>query len=564
MLQAGFITPEQGTSREDGNTADSTSSSTEAQMNSLLSCLSVLSELAAMDSDEYQSEILKSPKASRRNPRNFPLGDSLAELERSHGLHSTPIASLTQSIHRFQSSLAILHDESDTHAAEVDSLHELIKSLQARNDKLENDVQTLTDCNKKLVMKLERKSEEKRYLASYMKNYIRKANESQDQEREFEELKVAYQLQAHENLLFQANRNRTTSADSNLSDGLDFIHLEDGSGDDFSSFSCGGSSLVTDEGVATLRLQTIRSASPRSDESHSSLDSYPPTPTAQTITLNFPRGSKVGIKILELHDDSISTPTAKKPNAELTRAMLATDADHREIPEGADNTCHFGLPFQINFFHNKAEKEGRQHRRDPSRTSVFVVSGYNDFDESLNTKPPVGSRIVAINNITVPRGCTMEQLIESLKASSMQELADDADASHYSVSFRTETLSMRQHEVLQKALKQDENEQHREEKTVDQNMKQSNENRSDMKLGKFSFGFKGRGKGNLPDDAAALNTRESPSIDILEHGTEKNSETRRQDSKTFANATSALQFWKPKNQEVESATADLHAEDPLI
>ncbi len=567
-MQTGLITPEQGASRGDESMSDENFASAEAQLTSLLSCLTVLSKLAAMESDEYQSEILKSPKASRPNHRDFPLADALAQLERPHGLHSTPIASLTKSIHRFQSSLAILHDESDNHAAEVDSLHELIKSLQKRNEGLEMNVKALTERNTKLAIKLEKKSEEKRYLASCMKKYMRKAKESKNQEREFEELKVAYQLQAHENLLFQANRNRTTSADSNLSDGLDFIHLEDGSGDDHSLFSCGGSSLVTDEGIATLRLQTHRSASPRSDASHSSFDSSPSiSPKAQITTLCFPRGSKVGIKILELHDDSMSTPAAKQPNAELTRALLAPETEQAKIVGETENQGNFGLPFHINFFHNKGDKEGRHQRRDSDRNSIFVVSGYNDFDDTKNKKPSLGSRIIAINNVAVPDGCTMDQLIESLRASSNRELADDADGSQsmYSVTFRAENLSPRQYEVLQKALQQDETDQHSQEATIERDARQSNDKKSEMRLAKFNFKFKGRGKSNLSKNAFdASNACESVQEGVISDSLEHAISNSRQDNKALASAASALQFWKPKIQEMESLTVNVGGEDPLI
>lgn len=569
MIQVEIMSSEQDSSQMDENTSYDVPSPAQSQLSSLLSCLTVLSELAAMESDEYQSEILKSPKASRRDLKKFPLGESLAQLERSHGLNNTPIASLTQSIHRFQSSLAILHDESDAHAAEVNSLQEFIKSLQQRNEELENDMQTLKDRNKKLAMKLERTSEEKRCLASFMKKYIRKAKASQDQEKELEELKVAYQLQAHENILIQANRNRTTSLDSNLSDGLDFVHSEEGSGDELSSFSFGGSSLVTDGGVATLCLQTNRSASPRSDDSQSSFDSFPlTTPTArnQTLTLNFPRGCKLGVKILELPDDNnMSTPTAK-PNAELTRAMLTTEADDTRVSEVISNQNHFGLPFHINIFNNKMEKEGRHHRQDSGRASIFVISGYNDFDETLNAKPPLGSRIIAINNVAVPDGYTMDQLLHSLKASSAPELVDNADGSRltYSVTFRTDILTMRQHEILQKALKQDEKERQRDERLVEKSKNQLNENKSDVKLGKFNFKFKGRGKGNPPDEVGVSKNKEGVASENPEQMVEMDSETRRQDNNTFANAANALQFWKPKNQESESVTTDLAVEDPLI
>ncbi|GAX18352.1 hypothetical protein FisN_23Hh246 [Fistulifera solaris] len=567
MMQTELITPESGESRGDESLADENSASAEAQLNSLLSCLSVLSELAAMESDEYQSEILKSPKASKSKLGKFPLADALAQLERSHGLHSTPIASLTKSIHRFQSSLAILHDESDSHAAEVDSLHELIKSLQKRNEELEMNVEALTERNKKLAIKLERKSEAKRYLASCMKQYMKKAKASKDQEREFEDLKVAYQLQAHENLLFQANRNRATSADSNFSDGLDFIHLEDGSGDDHSSFSCGGSSLVTDEGIATLRLQTHRSASPRSDASHSSFDSSPSTsPKAQTTTLYFPRGSKVGIKILELHDDTMSTPTAKQPNAELTRALLAPEAEQTKMVGETENQRNVGLPFHINFFHSKGDKEGRHQRRDSGRHSIFVVSGYNDFDDTKNKRPSLGSRIIAINNVEVPDGCTMDQLIESLRASSNEELVDDAGGSHsmYSVTFREESLSTRQYEVLQKAIKQDETDQHNQEATVERDTRQVNEKKSEMRLTNFNFKFKGRGKSNLSNNVDASNVCEGVQEGVVSVSLEPAVSNRRQDNKTLASAANALQFWRPKSQEIETLTTKVGDEDPLI
>ncbi|GAX16625.1 hypothetical protein FisN_23Lh246 [Fistulifera solaris] len=568
MMQTGLITPEQCASRGNESSSNENVASAEAQLSSLLSCLSVLSELAAMKSDEYQSEILNSPKASRSKSRGFPLADALAQLERSHGLHSTPIARLTKSIHRFQSSLAILQDESDSHAAEVDSLHELIKSLQKRNEELEMNVEALTERNKKLAIKLERKSEEKRYLASCMKKYMKKVKASKDQEREFEELKVAYQLQAHENLLFQANRNRATSADSNLSDGLDFIHLEDGYGDDHSLFSCSGSSLVTDEGIATLRLQTHRSASPRSDASHSSCDDSSPSISskAQTTTLYFPRGSKVGIKILELHDDTMSTPTAKQPNAELTRALLAPEAEQTKMVGETEKQRNVGLPFHINFFHSKVDKEGRHQRRDSGRQSIFVVSGYNDFDDTKNKKPSLGSRIIAINNVEVPDGCTMDQLIESLRASSNEELADDADGSQsmYSVTFRAESLSTRQNEVLQKALKQDETDQQSQEANLELDARQSNEKKSEMRVTKFNFKFKGRGKSTLPNDVDASNACEGVQERVVSDSLEPAVSNRRQDNKTLASAASALQFWKPKNQEIEILTAKGGDEDPLI
>jgi hypothetical protein len=539
---------------------------------SLLASISVVAQLAAMDTSEYHT-LMKATRSSTQESRqdeSFPFVLSLAEVERQYGLTDTPIANLTQCIHQFHSNT----QELDHQATEISSLHQMIVALQKKNQELETDKTTLTMKNEKLTKKLEQKSKEKKCLASHVKAFLLRAAVSEEKEQDFEELKVAYKLQAHEQYLMKANRGRTTSVDS---DGLDFGSLDDSS----------VSSLVTDDGVATLQLSPHYSPgdySIFSDASQGSVDSLPGSPRMQPYTLEFPRGARVGLRIRELPVEAARTPKTPtlKPNADLTRAMTAGDGDSQVRPDEkqGNNNPFAVLDFtKMNIFQNNNHK-GNSHNNDkdldkteqqPAR-HVFVVSGYCDFDARLNTKPAVGARILAINNVQVPETCTLQELIDSLAASSASDLLEDNDGT-YSVTFRNDPLTAKQREelkdnsettsALQLPFSEGKAKAHHQSEKKTEPSKTAKEalfiKPSDMKLAAFNFGFLNRGAGEAGDktmpttNASPANTKssDSPRDEALpEEGSRENKQQH------FPNVFNPFRKQKNQNEDMKKSSTE--------
>jgi hypothetical protein len=539
---------------------------------SLLASISVVAQLAAMDTNEYHAIMKATARSSTEESRqdeSFPFVLSLAEVERQYGLTDTPIANLTQCIHRFHSNT----QELDHQATEIASLHQLVVALQKRNQELETDVSTLTKKNGKLTKKLKQKNKEKQCLTSHVRDFILRAAVSEEKEQEFEELKVAYKLISYEQNLMKVNRSRTTSVDS---DGLDFGSLDD------SESPNSVSSLVTDDGVATLQLS--EHSSPRDYNifldaaSEFSVDSLPGSPRMQPYTLEFPRGAKVGLRIRELPVEAARTPKTPtlKPNADLTRAMTAGDGDPQVRPDEkqGNNNPFAGLDFtKMNIFQNNNTKGNSNHdHKDQDKTEqqparhVFVVSGYCDFDSRLNTKPAVGARVVAINNVQVPETCTLQELIDSLAASSASDLLEDDNDGTYSVTFRNEPLTAKQREEIKDNSETTSTLQlpFSEGKKTEPSEKTAKEGLLikplDMKLAAFNFGFLKLGVGEAGDKTMATTSAHTKSGDSQRDEALPEEGTRENKQQHFPNVFNP--FWKQKNQNEDVAKAS--SEDELL
>ena len=567
------------------------SAETTTSQESILDAISAIAKLAATDTSEYQTAVL------RRSPRNkTSLDESLHRLldEQTTNLmmnNGTPIASLTQSIHRFHSSIALLHQESDQQAAEIMSLQQTVVSLQKRNHALEQDVSALRGKNNKLVGKLKHRAQEKKCLVDHVKSFVRKAQASEQQQKELEEIREAYQLQTHENFLLHSNRSRAVSADSNLTDGLEFL-------DETETTYSSASSLVTDEGVATLKLSaTAAIIHPDNSSSGNTVSSYDSNTLCEEdslyqlhsrpapYTLSFPRGTKVGILIrsLPLESESrVSTQQHRKPNEDLTNALLedCDQCDSSQAPESRPQHSNpFALKFNINPFHrsnnNNTSKGQKNHqsstdnhrRSDEQPRQAHIVSGYSsDFDETRNTKPALGARIVAINNVPVPETCSLKDLLESLQANSKADLLEGDDDT-YTVTFRNDPLSLKERETLNIS----ENDKEEEEKrstdgedgdNADTKTDDDGVVAKDTKAG-FHFGFMKFGQGmGVGGEKKRVKISPSVSTDESEASREEcKAETgHKPEDRRSRDAKDVLQFWKQSKQEGE-AESDEHDPD---
>lgn len=436
--------------------------------------------------EDHQQHRLPNQQKNRHDSRQFD-PRVLNEVEQKY--ENTPISALTQSIHALQSKITLLHQESDHQTSDIAALQQLVMELKRQNESLEQQVSDLTKKNQSLTKKLKRRVKEKKCLASHIKEFLRKAVVSEQQGKELEELKVAYKLQAHEHYLQVANRSRTTSADSNLSDGLDFMYPE-GSADESESSSV--ISLITTEGVATTQLSPLYT--PREFfASHEMSPVDMPLASPRSYTLHFDRGTKSGLRIRALPIEMmpatspVVTNSTLKPNMELTRALMATNENpisdtnnnaitsvsssfnnHCPADEIEKSSSHrqghnpfAGLNLKMNIFntnnssinHNKSTGSGRDHEKGNHQGTtevkghIFVVTGYGDFDPTRNITPPLGARIVAINGVSIPDNCTLQDITDSLDASGAGNLCDN-DGSTYSITFRNDPLTARQKELL--------------------------------------------------------------------------------------------------------------------
>ena len=668
--------PANNVEEESSSSSSSSPHSENNEKTSLLQALSALAKLAALETSKYETCVRRrSPKHNNNNNNNSQgLGDDGDDNEEAsstilsldqvvvellndsssssssstiQSVTTTPIVDLAQSVHRLHSNITVLQSESDQQADEIQQLQQLVVTLRTRNQDLEQTIQSLHQENHKLVGKLKRKAKEKKCLVDHVKTFLRQVQDSEEQQKELEELREAYKLQAHESFLLHSNRSRTASADSNLSDGLDYLHttaaattvaaavtttsdnnLNNTTNNDYPHHLMLASdesessvySLVTDACPATLKLESPSGNTVSSSESHTTLDSLRsgsgsasaallhPIPLLSSswntsaseasqsmnkpYTLNFPRGTKVGILIkqLELQHESVgvvvptlavaTTPNNNnnnhypKPNRHLTKALMES-SNSEEEKDKKDSSLnekgqpqqnhhhHFGLPFNINPFKGQQQQQQQNQQQESNNNNkqqsqaqseepkrAFIVSGFGDFNESLNSKPTLGARIIAINQIPIPETCTLDELMESLHASSLQDLLeDDKNDATYSVTFRDDPLTSKQREMLGIVLAEKEKEEKvdtepsggkTEEDCGSENHRQQNkapasntQESSQNKHKGFNFGFMKMGNHQdkkVSAETAAEEEDKNSSVDKNEENVETKNEKREEAS----------------------------------
>lgn len=315
----------------------------------LLQAVEAVTQLAAMDSVEYQRRLVNNTVPSTNH---------------SH-LHK-----LSQSIHRLQSTTDTLTTEYDRQTTEVVELQNQLNESQSKVIKLEKAVSKLYNRNTKLTKKCKKEKAFIRKLVEQLKQFQEKAKTRKD-DAEFYQL--ADKVQQHEQIL------RQLRSDSSFSD-LDSL--------------VGGMSTkflgVTEDGIATVKIHRERTYTwPKleDDEEKPSVidlqeeaDTWSGTKTQSTQ--HFQMDSNPFVKFLAPWQAQSYTLSLKPPCSlqfvAIPTASTASDDDQAEI--------------------------------------AFCVCGFHGFDSSINSKPTLGARLLAINKEPVDPSWVIQDLEEKLQS----------------------------------------------------------------------------------------------------------------------------------------------------
>ena len=384
---------------EEDNNAEEQEATTKrfSQEELLLRAMETLTRLAVLDSSQYQTRLRENSLPAIEDPALF--------------------SKLQESIHRFHSMVTNLTRENDQQTCEIIDLRNQVDTSQARIAKLEKAVTKLHRRNLKLKTKSRSDKSIARTLMEQVKTFTNKA-EQRKQDEEF--YRLADKVQQHEQYL----RDRS---DSNFS-GLD--GLQDFDNKSVES-SASGQSLVTDDGVATLRIEQPRTTTESQRE--------------RTFTW---------------------------PNANISHQKNPTITDtHNESPLKNNGTSNpFAMmflapkvaqPYTLSFLHLfSLQFVSLQVNSEPSTTSsttnndtsggmtpllvtetAFAVCGYQGFDFNANVKPTLGARLLRINEESVTSSWSAEDLEKTIRA-----LGGKA-----SMTFRNDCWDKKQKEALNSA-----------------------------------------------------------------------------------------------------------------
>ena len=302
----------------------------------LLRAVEVLTHLGAMDSVEYQDRLVTNTLPSTTNHPN--------------------LIRLSESIRRYQSDTLTLTKEYDRQTTEVVELQKQVNESQERILKLETAVKKLHNRNKKLQK--ENKSEKS--LVKKLAEEVRQLQESADNRSE-EFYRLADEVHEHEKSLREYS-NLISRTDSDVSD-LD---------------SVSGHSLVTDDGIATLKIHRDGALTWFPDQdalSPLSLPKVDPNPFANAIMQKkkhkqgHHRRAKSADFLGFFKNVNTSNATSSR-EADLDDNLRALSL---EMPAVTEEEASCGIEIDINEFKNglefKLEKEAQEHK---NRTAEFA------------------------------------------------------------------------------------------------------------------------------------------------------------------------------------------------
>ena len=348
---------------------DEQDSPQEDKMADLLRAVEALTKIAAMDSMEYQGRLV-----------NNTLPSSSAEYPE--------LNKLTQSIHRFQSATATLSKEYDRQTSEVVELQKKVNKSQARVIKLEEAVTKLHNRNVKLRKKTESEKSFTRKLVHQVRQFRESAASRKDEEDFY---RLADKVQKHEQSLRQRS-------DSNFSDLDSLRQRTDSNFSDMDSIASGisGKSLVTDDGIATVRIHRER-------------------------TMTWPRcgdddEKKTESLVVDVNEDSFGEPDVLSPLS-LPQVDFNPFAKLLTPRPVQPYSLSFLPPCSLQFAVLPVEQPlFTDTGSEPPVISAtaFCVCGYHGFDATVNIKPTLGSRLLAINKVPVNRLWTTQDLEDKL------------------------------------------------------------------------------------------------------------------------------------------------------
>jgi len=348
----------------------------------LLQAIVTLNRIASLDSTEYQERLRKNALPSVEHPQ---------------------LLKLTQCIHRFHSVVTNLTREYDEQTAGLVQLQKELDASKQRNARLEKAVSKLHNFNQKLLKESKSNKSITRKLTEQLKSFRDTAARRKEEEDFY---KLAERVQQHE-------QNLRERCDSNFSD-------VDGS----VASSITTPSLVTDDGVVTLRIQQ-----------RERISTWPNTDRTT----------------FEEFDNEVAKDEKPKSQA-LPRCNMDMNpfAQFFAPKEVQPYTLQFEAPFSLQFV--ALEAHTNQSRPNtiigmepPSMTeTAFSVCGYHGFDSSVNLKPTLGARLLRINMEPVNTKWSIKELEGKI----------EAEGKTVKLTFRNDTWDRKQKEALRVAVQE--------------------------------------------------------------------------------------------------------------
>uniref|UniRef100_A0A7S3PZM9 PDZ domain-containing protein n=1 Tax=Chaetoceros debilis TaxID=122233 RepID=A0A7S3PZM9_9STRA len=422
--------------------------------------------------DGFTSVILSSYSS-----RSSSIQKRLDNLQQSWKLEDTPIPKIVASIYMLHSNVinlqkqADVYNTSETSQQTITSLQDQISSYKSDNKKLKKAAKRLLADNKKMREKVNERRAEKRNLVKSVKEYVKKKRE---EEITKEELFVATKLTVHETVLksTQGNRQRSWTGDSAVSTFSDlgtylekdesFRSIEYGSNENLTdSYECAtpstsmdyagflGDSSVSSCSALSIAADDYSSPTVRFALEPSDGSSQKNVPASYSLTL--PR-KNLGLQFSQMEIDIPTTANIGKndrhpliPRAisnikTKKRISLASGFNRKRAfsdsavlklaNSGDEESMYEKIPTKNvtegwKILSDKSAK--RSDHEEVSKCSndetninsacreVFLVKDFQGFDTSLNVRPTLGARLIAIDGILVTEGkWSMEKVLKIL------------------------------------------------------------------------------------------------------------------------------------------------------
>jgi hypothetical protein len=379
----------------------------------LLDAIESLNRLASMDSTKYQQRLVDNKLPPTTPSSRMPEHPSVSKL--------------TQSIHRFHSMMLNVSRDYDQQTSEIVELQTQFDAKNQRIAKLEKAVSKLHSRN----LKLQDRSQKDKSMATKLMEQVQKiSNNAAKRKSDDEFYELVNKVQQHEQVL----RERT---DSNFSesDGLQ----------DFDNRSVGGNSvtstqsLVTDDGVATLKIQRERTltwpnmciTTTTDDDVGATAKNDVPAEEATTAPSPKPTDSNNPFAMFMMAP-KIAQPYTLTLVAPFSLQFVILEVD--DLPTAAINT-------------NEETLVGTEPPSvAPVKATAFAVCGYHGFDSTDNFKPTLGARLLAINKEAVNPSWSVPELEAAM-----------ADQGKYtSLTFRNDAWNKNQKEALHLSVQEQE------------------------------------------------------------------------------------------------------------
>eukprot|EP00978_Attheya_sp_CCMP212_P028955 scaffold101295_cov58-Attheya_sp.AAC.1 len=361
-------------------------------------------------------------------------------------LEETQVPTLIRAVHRLQSNLAHMTNEMDDTTLEMRLLNQELDRSQKRICKLEKALKDLYRKNRELKEAAKLKRKEKKYFVKNMREYVNGI-----QKIDMEEKCIANQLRVHERLL-----QLSKSHDS----GNEFPDLRQDGSDISFSMNRGiereaGAMRTPPSSPQALRPSASSSVGDDDDSKRGFGSFFGKSPVK---SCGIPAAELEGTASTESILNSDRTAPEGKLVFQLPKIMINHDSSkstHNTYQLTFPSGKKIGLQFQklpissINSSINLGLTFGNKNRDG----DAFLVCGFNGFDCSINVRPTIGARLVAVDGESIEDGkCTLKEIKQNLDRRAATKVPGGSKPTTFTLTFRNDPLSKEQKEMLQKAV----------------------------------------------------------------------------------------------------------------